>query len=143
MADEVVPNQNQLIRSGSSASIALAPAVVKNKTAGQRYLKYNGKVLKFFGYFKEAVHESSIENHRIRHCELNYFLEDNTIEIVEKKVENSGVPQGTFAKRQRIIKDELSDTYMDFGDIQLGGTLEVYGRKMFVTDCNNSTVFFA
>jgi len=139
MADESVPNQNQLIHSGSAASIPLAPKELKNKTAGQRYLKFNGMVLCFYGYFKEAVHESSLENHRIRTCELHYYLEDNTIEIVEKKVENSGVPQGTFAKRQRVIKDELADTYMTFDDIQLGGTLSVYGRKMFITDCNAST----
>ena len=96
-------------------------------------------MLCFYGYFKEAVHESSVENHRIRNCELHYYLEDNTFEIVEKRVENSGVPQGTFAKRQRIIKDALSDTYMTYDDIQLGGTLSVYGRNMFVTDCNAST----
>lgn len=59
--------------------------------------------------------------------------------ICEKKQENSGVPQGTFAKRQRIVRDEGEETFYDLNDLVIGGTLDIYGRTFFITDCNNST----
>jgi hypothetical protein len=56
-------------------------------------------VLKFSGYFKESVVESRLENFRIHHLSVFYFLEDKSIMITEPKVVNSGVPQGAFLKR--------------------------------------------
>ncbi|GMH49726.1 hypothetical protein TL16_g00594 [Triparma laevis f. inornata] len=138
IADEPIPNVAELVRSGSAASIPLA-LQPKIKDAGKRYLNQGGVCLRFFGYFKEAVYESSIENYRVRHCEINYFLEDDTMSICEKKQENSGVPQGTFAKRQRIVRDEGEETFYDLNDLVIGGTLDIYGRTFFITDCNNST----
>lgn len=128
IADEMVPNVAELMRSGSAASIPLATQP-KIRHAGKRYLSQGGVVLKFFGYFKEAVYESQIENYRIRQCEVNYFLEDDTISVCEQKVENSGVPQGTFAKRQRIALNEADEKFYELEDIKLGGTMEVYGRR--------------
>jgi hypothetical protein len=40
-------------------------------------------VLKFQAYFKEAVHESSTENYRVRVLNFMYYLADDTIEITE------------------------------------------------------------
>ena len=138
MADEADPNQQTLINSGSAASIPLAKTL-KVKDSGKRYLSLGGLVLCFYGYFKEAVYESQLENYRIRHCEIMYFLEDDSISIVERKVENSGVPQGTFAKRHNIVKNEADETYYNLKDIVIGETIDVYGRSIFITDCNNST----
>jgi hypothetical protein len=138
IADEADPNQTTLINSGSAASIPLQKTV-KPKDAGKRYLSLGGMVLCFYGYFKEAVHESQLENYRIRQCEIMYFLEDDSISIVERKIENSGVPQGTFAKRHAIVKSVEDETYYTLDDLNLGQTIDVYGRRFFITDCNNST----
>ena len=123
-----MPNVAELMRSGSAASIPLATQP-KIKHAGKRYLTQGGIVLKFFGYFKEAVYDSQIENYRIRQCEISYFLEDDTISVCEKKVENSGVPQGTFAKRHRIVMNEAEEKFYNLQDLVLGGLIEVYGRR--------------
>jgi hypothetical protein len=56
-------------------------------------------VLRFYGYFKESVVESRLENHRIRKLIIYYYLEDRSIQIVEPKMVNSGSPQGAFLKR--------------------------------------------
>ncbi len=40
--------------------------------------------------------------HSIRFMRLVYFLEDDTAQIFEDHVENSGVPQGKFLQRQKI-----------------------------------------
>jgi EF-hand domain-containing protein 1 len=56
-------------------------------------------VLRFYGYFKESVVESRLENYRIRGLIIYYFLEDRSIMITEPKQVNSGTPQGAFLKR--------------------------------------------
>lgn len=51
------------------------------------------KVLRFYGYFQEAVTESNIENHRVRRIVVMYYLEDDTVQVTEPKQDNSGIPQ--------------------------------------------------
>lgn len=49
-------------------------------------------MLRFYGYFKESVVESRLENYRIRKVTIFYFLEDRSIMITEPKQTNSGAP---------------------------------------------------
>lgn len=51
------------------------------------------QVLRFYGYFKESVVESNIENHRIRKVILYYYLEDDSMHVAEPRQDNSGIPQ--------------------------------------------------
>lgn len=51
------------------------------------------QVLRFYGYFQEAVTESNIENHRVRKVVLYYYLADDSIQVAEPKQDNSGIPQ--------------------------------------------------
>lgn len=52
-------------------------------------------MLRFFAYFKQTVHESPAEYFRVRPVDIYYYLEDDSISVVEPHVENSGMPQGT------------------------------------------------
>lgn len=52
------------------------------------------QVLKFTGYFQEVVHEMPAEEYRIRKCTVYFYLEDDSIQVIEPRMENSGVPQG-------------------------------------------------
>ena len=61
---------------------------------------------RFEAFFKEPVHESAAENFRIRKCVVLYYLEDDSMQVSEPKVENSGIPQGVFIKRHRIPKPD-------------------------------------
>lgn len=56
------------------------------------FVKLDKQVLRFFGYFKESVVESRLENYRIRKLTIYYYLEDHSIMINEPKQENSGTP---------------------------------------------------
>ena len=38
--------------------------------------------------------ESQLEHYRVRYVDLYYYLEDDTIMLIEPVVENSGIPQG-------------------------------------------------
>jgi len=43
-------------------------------------------VLRFYGFFKEAVVESALENYRVRKVIIFYYLEDNSLSITEPKL---------------------------------------------------------
>jgi len=70
------------------------------------YVKLDKQVLRFYGYFKEHVVESRLENARVRHVTIFYYLEDKSIMITEPKQVNSGVPQGPFLKRLVYLKPD-------------------------------------
>jgi hypothetical protein len=63
------------------------------------FVKLDKQVLRFYGYFKESVVESRLENFRIRKLTIYYFLEDRSILITEPKMVNAGTMQGAFLKR--------------------------------------------
>jgi hypothetical protein len=56
------------------------------------FVKLDKVVLRFDGYFKEAVVESNLENWRKRQVIIFYYLEDSTLMINEPKQVNSGTP---------------------------------------------------
>lgn len=49
---------------------------------------------------------------------IYYYLSDETILVMEPRVSNSGIPQGTFIKRQKIPKElgkpNVTYSYKDF-----------------------------
>ena len=50
-------------------------------------------MLRWYGYFKEAVPESPNENFRVRSIVICYYLADDTAEVVEPRIVNSGLWQ--------------------------------------------------
>lgn len=98
------------------------------------WVAYDRKVLRFFGYFKEAVHASSQENWRVRKCVIYFYLEDDSIHIAEPKIENSGIPQGVFVKRHRIPSSD--NQYIGMQDLYVGAELAIYGRVFRLVDAD-------
>ncbi|KAF1790760.1 Protein of unknown function DUF1126 [Phytophthora cactorum] len=101
----------ELERQGDTGSTTLLDASVLMATRpfNPKFIAYDKRVLRFEAYFLEAVHESNLENYRVRRCEVLYYLEDDTLQITEPKVENSGILQGNFVKRHRIPMPESDD----------------------------------
>jgi hypothetical protein len=58
-------------------------------------------VLRFDGFWKETIGR---EQHD-RGAVIHYFLEDDTNQVVEPKLPNSGIQQGVLLRRQRIPLD--------------------------------------
>merc|ERR1711939_159319 len=115
---------------------ALAPSA----PAVPAYVALDRMVLRFFGYFKEAVHESRMENYRVRKVTILYYLEDNTLQVNEPKEENSGIPQGAFVKRHHIPKGR--GEFYTVLDFQLGTDITFYGRTFRIVDCDAFTAQF-
>jgi hypothetical protein len=95
---------------------------------------WDKKVMKFYGWFKQTVHESQDETHRVRHVQLYYYLEDDSIAVIEPHVENSGLPQGKLIKRQRLPKNNVGD-HWHWKDLNIGVNVVFYGKVFHIYDC--------
>merc|ERR1719409_577077 len=94
-------------------------------------------VLRFYGYFKEGVIETNLENWRTRKCIIFYYLEDDTCHVAEKKQDNSGIPQGTLIRRHRFPGP--NGGFLSPDDLIVGGHLNIYGRTIRVIDADPYT----
>lgn len=88
------------------------------------------------------MHESRDEYYRVRDVKIFYYLEDDSISVVEPPVENSGMPQGKLIKRQRLPKNDMGDLW-HWKDLNLGMNITIYGKVFHIYDCNKWTAVSA
>ena len=103
------------------------------------WLKYDRHVLRFYGYFQEAVNENPNENFRVRKCVIMHHLDDETTYVTEPKIENSGIPQGVFIKKHKIPKQ---GGFLQWKDFAVRANIEMYGRVFRIVDCDEFTRAF-
>lgn len=107
------------------------------------FLKHDRLVLLFNAYFEEDVQQCATESKRLHKCDIFFYVEDGTIEIIQRKLENSGMPQGTFLRRSKVPKATQQDnqefSFLETNDFVIGGDVSIYKRKFFIVDCNEST----
>lgn len=63
-------------------------------TGQPTWVAFDRQVLQFNAYFQEAVEEKREEQYRIRYCRIFFYLEDDSIQVNERCMDNSGIPQG-------------------------------------------------
>merc|ERR1712166_274830 len=85
-------------------------------------------------------------NHRTSTTELGqsrffYYLEDDSIAVIEPIVENSGMPQGKLIKRQRLPKNDQGATW-HWTDLNLAMNVVFYGRTFRLVNCDEFTKDF-
>eukprot|EP00804_Cyclotella_cryptica_P025317 CCRYP_012420-RA/>CCRYP_012420-RA protein AED:0.06 eAED:0.10 QI:4762/0.8/0.66/1/0.6/0.33/6/1549/641 len=102
------------------------------------FLQHDRRVLLFNAYYEESVLQSATEDRRILVCEIYFYVEDGTIEIIRTKQENSGIPQGVFLRRSKVEKPGSSRFY-EINDLKIGNEIMIYGRKFHIANCNGST----
>ncbi|KAJ8322048.1 hypothetical protein KUTeg_000519 [Tegillarca granosa] len=102
------------------------------------HVAWDKKVLRFNGYFKQTVHESPDEYFRVRPVDIYYYLEDDSISVVEPHVENSGMPQGKLIKRQRLPKNDQGDNW-HWKDLNNGINVTFYGKVFRLVNCDKFT----
>ena len=81
----------------------------------------NNKIVGYIGELDSKV----LENFRIRNLIIKLHLEDNCIEIIERKQENSGVPQGNFLARKNVLRSDGSGHFLNASDFRVGQTTEI------------------
>ncbi|XP_077018175.1 EF-hand domain-containing protein 1 isoform X1 [Tamandua tetradactyla] len=105
------------------------------------HVAFDKKVLKFDAYFQEDVPMSTEEHYRIRQVKIYYYLEDDSMSIIEPIVENSGIPQGKLIKRQQLAKNDRGDHY-HWKDLNRGIDITIYGKTFHIVDCDRFTQVF-
>ncbi len=58
------------------------------------WVAFDKQVLAFDAYFQEAVQEKREEQYRVRPCKIYFYLEDDSIQVIEPRSKNTGVAQG-------------------------------------------------
>ncbi|KAJ8680578.1 hypothetical protein QAD02_016365 [Eretmocerus hayati] len=106
------------------------------------WLTLDGQRLKFKAYFQDSIHEGR-EPYRVRFVDISFFLEDGTMKVSERPIENSGLEQGILVKRQRIpLPDPVKYRYYDILDLNVGGEPKIFGRVYKIIDCDKFTRHF-
>lgn len=83
--------------------------------------------------------ESVLENHRIRRVIIFLYLEDSSISANEPRQLNSGIPQGVFLKRQKVVKPDGSGQFFSYEDFTVGEDIQLFGKTIRITDCDQYT----
>ncbi|XP_033122586.1 EF-hand domain-containing family member C2-like [Anneissia japonica] len=111
--------------------------------AAPAWVAFDRQVLKFDAYFQEAVHEKREEQYRIRKCKIYFYLEDDSIQVIEPLVNNSGIPQGTLIRRHRIpLPPPNDDQFYTVEHFNLNKEITFYGRTFKITECDQFTYNF-
>jgi hypothetical protein len=100
------------------------------------YITNEGRVCSFIAYFTEVPREG-IEN-RSRVVFIKFFMEDNSLEMIEPRVENSGTTQGKFLKRHKVSKGDTKEPFQ-VDDFYCGAQVNIYNRIYTIIDCDNGT----
>uniref|UniRef100_A0A663MKD9 EF-hand domain containing 1 n=1 Tax=Athene cunicularia TaxID=194338 RepID=A0A663MKD9_ATHCN len=102
------------------------------------HVAFDKKILKFDAYFQEDVPLSAEEHYRIRQVAIYYYLEDDTMSVIEPVVQNSGLPQGKLIRRHRVPKNDRGEHY-HWKDLNRGMNITMYGRTYRIVDCDPFT----
>lgn len=105
------------------------------------YVKNDNIILTFDGYFRQKIIEPNLEQYDlIRKIKFMYFMEDDTVTIVEPPCMNSGYPQGRrVIRRSRIMKDPQRRLHLSWKDLNVGIELKIFGIIFHLTDCDPFT----
>ncbi|KAM6273037.1 EF-hand domain-containing protein 1 isoform 3-T3 [Spheniscus humboldti] len=102
------------------------------------HVAFDKKILKFDAYFQEDVPLSAEEHYRIRQVAIYYYLEDDSMSVIEPVVQNSGLLQGKLIRRHRVPKNDGGDHY-HWKDLNRGMNITMYGRLYRIVDCDPFT----
>nr|XP_030138939.3 EF-hand domain-containing family member C2 [Taeniopygia guttata] len=107
------------------------------------WIAFDKQALNFEAYFEEEVPEKNQELYRIRHCKIYFYPEDDTIQVTEPVVKNSGINQGTIVRRQPIpLPPPHEDQFYTMYHFNINTEITFYGRKYKIIDCDLYTKNF-
>ncbi|XP_053560606.1 EF-hand domain-containing family member C2 [Bombina bombina] len=104
------------------------------------WVAFEKQVLSFQAYFEEEVNQKREETYRIRQCKIYFYLEDDTIQVVEPQVKNSGIPQGTIIRRHRIpLPPPNEDQFYKVDHFNINKDIVFYSRTYTIVNCDEFT----
>nr|KAF6492001.1 EF-hand domain containing 2 [Molossus molossus] len=107
------------------------------------WVAFDKQVLSFDAYEEDEVHDKRQEKYRIRRYKIFFYPEDDTIQVNEPEVKNSGLPQGTFIRRHRIpLPPPDCDQFYTVYHFNINIDIVFYGRTFKIYDCDAFTKNF-
>ncbi|XP_076963645.1 EF-hand domain-containing family member C2 [Callospermophilus lateralis] len=107
------------------------------------WVAFDKQVLSFDAYVEDEVPDKNQENYRIRYYKIYFYLEDDTIQVNEPEVKNSGLPQGTFIRRHRIsLPPPDDDQFYTVYHFNINTDVVFYGRTFKIYECDAFTKNF-
>ncbi|KAF5287565.1 hypothetical protein FQA39_LY15894 [Lamprigera yunnana] len=104
------------------------------------WITFDRQILRFYAIFKQTLQEVKRSPCLIRKVLILFFLEDGTIQVIEPKIDNSGVSQGILVARGKIRFPAPMDTsFYDIIDFNIGKEVEFYGIAYKILDCDKFT----
>ncbi|KAK9800757.1 hypothetical protein WJX73_007791 [Symbiochloris irregularis] len=103
-----------------------------------QWVECDRQVLRWFGYYKESIPNSPVENFRVRRVVIHYYLDNDTLDVVEPRERNSGLPQGVIIKRHKILKEDRK-TPFTIADFVVGERVTLYGKTVQIVDADPYT----
>jgi len=100
---------------------------------------------RFIAYFTEEVPSNLTEPVRSRRVEISYHVEDNTMEVVEPRVHNSGLLQGKLLRRHHVAKPPSPNdqnpevSIYTLPDLKAGSQIVIYNITYTIADCDEFT----
>ena len=65
------------------------------------------QILRFYSYFMESIQDQGTEVERRRRCTILYYLEDDSVQVMEPVEHNSGIPQGEDEGYRNVHGDSI------------------------------------
>ncbi|KAK7090027.1 EF-hand domain-containing family member C2-like isoform X2 [Littorina saxatilis] len=104
------------------------------------WVAFDRQVLCFDAFYQEGVVERREEQYRIRKCKIYFYLEDDSIQVIEPRFKNAGVPQGTIIRRHRVPRPPPNDDdFYTVEDFNVGNELNLYSKVFKITGCDDFT----
>lgn len=119
---------NDLSASASIASLG-SSASAKQFSSGP-----GDSVVLQFSVIVSDLHDTS-RNPRVRNCSLFYYVENDSVKIVEHPQPNCS--SGTLLRRSIVAKEDGTQLLLD--DIHIGEDVVIYGQVYSVVGCSRST----
>lgn len=106
------------------------------------YIENEKQVCRFHGHFSNdrdwdeiaLLGFPAIEDKVTRLVTIFYYLVDQTVEISENKVQNTGIKGGAFYKRNSLLKTDK--TPLELIDLAPGNIVSVLGQHILITDAD-------
>jgi hypothetical protein len=108
------------------------------ESALPNFIALRNMVLRFWCYFVDVVPGNTRDSIRNRKCELNFFLEDGHIEVVELIDQGIKIKRTVIVRRQPIMKPNSSRPY-GVEDLRIGRDISIFARVFHIIDCDQFT----
>ncbi|XP_047700925.1 EF-hand domain-containing family member C2 isoform X1 [Prionailurus viverrinus] len=107
------------------------------------WIAFDKQVLSFDAYLEDELPDKTQEKYRIRRYKILFYLEDDTIQVNEPELKNSGLPQGISIRRHRIsLPPPDEDQFYTVYHFNINIDVVFYGRTFKIYDADTFTKNF-